>query len=96
MATEKCPYCHSRRIVFRGYRYNEKSQKHLRLCRNCNRKFTLRDKFFRMRFSEEEINKALKLRKKGYSLAEVVQNLKRQHGLKVSRWTVLVWEKKYS
>jgi len=91
----KCPYCKSKRIVFRGYRYNEKTDKHLRLCRNCDRKFTQRDKFFRMRFSKEEIQKAVSLYKKGYSSAEVVKNLKRQR-IKVSRWTVITWYRKYS
>jgi len=93
--TEKCPYCGSRRIVFRGYRYNEKSEKHLRLCKNCNRKFTPRDKFFRMRFSEDEIKKAVALYDKGYSSAEVVTYMKRKHGVKVTRWTVITWHRKY-
>ena len=94
MTADKCPYCGSRSFVFRGYRYNEKSQKHLRLCRKCGRKFTKRDKFFRMRFSEEDIKRAVSLYGKGYSSAEVVQNMKRR-GVKVSRWTVIMWHRKY-
>ncbi|MFH1978527.1 MAG: hypothetical protein ABIJ92_04335 [Candidatus Aenigmatarchaeota archaeon] len=92
----KCPYCKSSRVVWRGYRYNEKTDKHLRLCNNCKRKFTKRDEFFRMRFGEEEIKRAVELYKKGYSSAEVVQNLKRNHGIKVSRWTVICWHKRYT
>lgn len=95
MATEKCPYCASKRIVFRGYRYNENSQKHLRLCKSCGRKFTLRNKYYRMRFSEEDIKRAVSLYSKGYSAAEVVLNMKRQHGIKISRWTVITWHRKY-
>ena len=96
MKANACPYCKSKTIVFRGYRYNEKSQKHLRLCKKCGRKFTPRDKFFRMRFSEEEIKKAVSLYKKGFSSAEVVKNLQRHHKVKVSRWTVITWYRKYT
>ena len=89
-----CPYCKSPNFVFRGYRYNEKSKKHLRLCKKCGRKFTLRDKYFRMRFTKEDIRRAVSLYKKGFSLAEVKLRLERE-GVKVSRWTILKWSKKY-
>ena len=93
--SERCPECRSKRIVWRGYRYNEKTTKRLRKCTNCGRKFTLDDGFFRMRFSPKEIQKAVTLYNKGFSSAEVVMHLKRR-GLNVSRWTVLTWTKKYS
>lgn len=90
-----CPYCNSGRVVFRGYRYNIKSKKHLRLCRACGRKFTPHDIFFRMRFSPKEIKRAVSLYKKGFSLAEAKLRLERE-GVHVSRWTILKWYKKYS
>ena len=94
MTRNKCPYCHSTRTVWRGYRYNEKSKKRMRLCNACKRKFTPRDRFWRMRFSGEEILKAVALRRKGFSSAEAKKHLERR-GIRVSRWTILKWAKKY-
>ena len=89
-----CPYCSSKSVVWRGYRYNEKTKKHLRLCKKCGRKFTTRDAFFRMRYSPKEIKRAVILYKKGYSLAEVKLRMERE-GVRVSRWTILKWFRKY-
>jgi len=91
---EKCPYCGKGRFVFRGYRYNVKSKKRLRLCKSCGRKFTPRDVFFRMRFSPAEIKRAVSLYKKGYSLADAKLRMERE-GVRVSRWTILKWHRKY-
>lgn len=82
-------------MVFRGYRYNEKSKKRLRLCKSCGRKFTLRNVYFRMRFSPVEIKRAVSLYKKGFSLAEAKLRMERE-GVRVSRWTILKWYKKYT
>jgi transposase-like protein len=92
---EKCPYCSSVRFVYRGYRYNEKSKKRLRLCKKCGRKFTSHDRYFRMRFSPEEIRRAVTLYKKGFSLAEAKLRMERE-GVRVSRWTILKWHRKYT
>lgn len=92
--TQKCPYCGSGRFVFRGYRYNVKSKKRLRLCKSCNRKYTPRDMFFRMRFSPEEIKRAVSLYDKGFSLAEAKLRMERE-GVKVSRWTILKWHRRF-
>ena len=89
-----CPHCKSPQLVWRGYRYNEKSKKRLRLCKACGRKFTPNDGFFRMRFSPVEIKRAVELYKKGYSLAEVKLRMERE-GVKVSRRTILKWARKY-
>ena len=68
---DKCPYCGSTSIIWRGYRHNRNSDKRMRLCKRCGRKFTPDDGFLRMRFRAEDIEYALSLRKKGFSLAEV-------------------------
>lgn len=91
----KCPYCGSNRTVWRGYRYNERTKKRLRLCKECGRKFTARDRFWRMRFSEDDIVEAVRLYKKGYSAADVVTHMKRNHGIRISRWTVILWARKF-
>ncbi len=89
-----CPYCRSSDTVWRGYRYNEKTKKRMRLCNSCGRKFTPDSMFFRMRFHPDEIKRALELRKKGFSLAEARLRLQRE-GVRVSRWTISLWEKRY-
>ncbi len=92
---ERCSFCKSANTIWRGYRYNASGKKRMMLCKACGRKFTPDDGFLRMRFDPEIIRKALGLRKKGYSSADVRSNLKRQDGVKVSRWTIIKWERKY-
>ena len=91
----KCPYCGSGSIIWRGYRRNKNSDKRMRLCKRCGRKFTPDDGFLRMRFKAEDVEYALSLRKKGFSLAEVQLHLKRR-GIRVSRWTISKWETRFS
>ena len=91
---EKCPYCRSKKIVWRGYRYNKKSEKRLKLCKKCGRKFTPDDGFLRMRFHPKDITRAVSLYKKGMSSAEVRLHMQRQ-GIMVSRWTILCWVRRY-
>ncbi len=69
--------------------------KHMRMCKSCGRKYTPDDGYLRMRFKPEIIRKAMALRKKGYSSAEVREHLQRYEGIKVSRWTVIKWERKF-
>jgi transposase-like protein len=94
MKTRKCPYCHGSGIVFRGFRHNFKSRKQLMLCKSCGKKFTPDDGFLRMRFPPAVIREAVSLYGKGFSAAEVSRHLE-SRDVKVSRWTVLCWVKKY-
>jgi transposase-like protein len=96
MEKKKCPYCGSMSSVWRGWRHNERTKKHMRLCKSCKRKYTPKDRFWRMRFSPEDIREAVSLYKKGYSTSEVVTHMRRNHGVKISRWTVILWKRKYS
>jgi hypothetical protein len=95
MDTSRCPRCGSTKCVWRGYRYNERNKKHMRLCNSCGRKFTPDPRFWRMRFAPEEIMEAVRLYSKGFSAAEVQLNLKRKMGINVSRWTIILWHRKY-
>jgi len=90
----RCPACRSSSAVYRGFRHNAKSKKQLMLCRKCGRKFTPDDGFLRMRFRKEDIMEAVYLYSKDFSLAEVQKRMERK-GVKVSRWTVLLWVRKY-
>lgn len=91
----KCPKCGSEHVIFRGFRHNKNSDKRMRLCKRCGRKFTPDDGFLRMRFRAEDVQYALSLRKKGFSLAEAQLHLKRK-GIKVSRWTISKWERRFA
>lgn len=95
MDSIKCPRCGSRKIIWRGYRRNKSRDKRLRLCRACGRKFTPDDGYLRMRFKPQVIRKAVGLRRKGFSSAEARKHLTRYNGIKVSRWTIIKWERKY-
>lgn len=91
----RCPFCASERNVWRGWRYNASGRKRMKLCKSCGRKFTPDDGFLRMRFRPEIIRKALEMRKKGFSSSEVKEHLQRYEGVKVSRWTIIKWERKF-
>lgn len=91
----KCPKCKSTDTVWRGYRYNKSGKKHLRQCNKCGTKFTPDKGFLRMRHKPEDIMFAVKLYQKGKSSAEVVEALERRD-VKVSRWTVIKWARKYA
>jgi len=94
MKTRKCPYCHGSGILFRGFRHNLKARKQLMLCKSCGKKFTPDDGYLRMRFPPAVIMEAVSLYSKGFSSAEVRVRLERE-GVRVSRWTVLKWVKRF-
>jgi len=94
MRPKRCPHCRGSHTVLRGFRRNLKSDKQLFLCRSCGKKFTRDDGYLRMRFPKETIREAVSLYGKGYSSAEVRTRLERE-GIKVSRWTVLKWARRF-
>ena len=91
----KCPKCGSTASVWRGYRYNKSGKKHMRECRECGTKFTPNNGFLRMRYRPDDIKYAVKMYEKGKSSAQVV-DLMKARGIKVSRWTVIKWARKYA
>lgn len=91
----RCPRCGSPAAVLRGFRHNQKGRKQLFLCRACGRKFTHDDGYLRMRFPPEVIREAVSLYGKGFSSADVSKYMARKKGVRVSRWTVLCWARRY-
>jgi transposase-like protein len=102
----KCPACGSPKVVLRGFRQNRGmvesghqaaslQKKQLFLCRGCDRKFTPDDGYLRMRFSPAVIREAVSLYGKGFSSADVSKYMARKKGVKVSRWTVICWVRRY-
>lgn len=92
----KCPECGSMDSVWRGYRYNKSARKRLRKCKNCGTKFTPDDGFLRRRFKKEQIIEAVSLYQSGLSLGKVKDYMWQHHGVKVSRWMILLWSRDYS
>ena len=92
----RCPTCKSENTVWRGYRYNQSGKHHLRKCNDCDRKFTPDDGFLRMRKPKDAILEAISLYNDGLSLSKVKNHLWQHHGVKVSRWMILRWVRKYS
>ena len=92
----KCPECGSLDSVWRGYRYNKAVKKRLRKCKSCGTKFTPDDGFLRRRFQKAHIVEAVSLYKSGLSLGKVKDYLWQHHGVKVSRWMILLWSRDYS
>lgn len=93
---KKCPYCKGLNSVRHGVRQTGVGLKRKYLCNSCERHFTPDDGFNRFRSKPEVITAALDLRAKGLSLADVVDHLQQHYGAKVSRKTILDWQKHFS
>ena len=92
----KCPFCKSKEVMKRGYRYNKICKKQKYLCSDCKKWFVEDDGFKRMRFKKEIIVKAIHQHIDGFSLFKVQYHLWQHEGVKVTRETINRWTKKYS
>ena len=92
----KCPNCFSDEITKQGYRRNKIGKKQKYRCEKCKTWFVIDDGFKRMRFKKEIIAKAIHQHIDGFSLFKVQYHLWQHEGIKVSRKTILLWERKYS
>jgi transposase-like protein len=91
-----CPKCKSKNIWKRGFRYNKSGNKQKYHCKDCDNWFIEDDGFKRMRFKKEIIVKAIHQHIDGFSLFKIKYHLWQHEGVKVSRKTILLWERKYS
>ena len=96
MMSFDCPNCHGSDIVKRGKRYNQSRVKQLYRCNDCKSIFVEPDGFARMRFHKEKIVRAIHMHEDGLSLSKVQNHLWQHDKVKVTRWTISVWVKKYS
>jgi transposase-like protein len=93
----KCNLCQSSDYVVKsGMRHNKSMDKQMYWCKRCNHRFTPNDGFLRMRKPKEIIVEAVSLYIDGLSLSKVQKHLWQHHGVKVSRWAILKWVRKYS
>jgi len=96
LASFDCPKCDGSDTVLRGKRYNKSGTKQLYRCNNCRSKFVEPDGFERMRHNPEIIVKAVHQHIDGLSLYKVQNHLWQHEGVKVTRWTISQWTKKFS
>jgi len=96
MTSFNCPECHAYDIVKRGKRHNKSSVKQLYRCNKCRSVFVEPDGFERMRYHKEDIVRAIHMHEDGLSLSKVQNHLWQHDGIKVTRWTISEWTKKFS
>ena len=96
MVNFSCPRCNADDIVKRGKRYNKIGPKQLYRCNKCRSIFVEPDGFERMRHKPEDITRAVHQYQDGFPLHKVKNHLWQHDGVRVSRWTISKWDKKYS
>jgi len=96
MVSFDCPKCRGSDIVKRGKRYNKSGVKQLYRCNECNSTFVEPNGFERMRFRKEDIVRAIHMYNDGMSLFKTQYHLYQHDNVKVTRWTISQWNKKYS
>ncbi|KHO48480.1 MAG: hypothetical protein QT00_C0001G0498 [archaeon GW2011_AR5] len=87
----KCPHCTGRGVK-RGLRRTNLGKKQLYLCTKCGRKFTT--DWPKMRFHRSDVMHAVRLYKSGSSSSKVKRQLE-SRGVKVSRWTIIKWVRRF-
>ena len=96
MVSFKCTKCKASGIVKRGKRYNASGTKQLYLCNKCHSTFVEPNGFERMRHKPEDIVRAVHQHVDRLSLFKTQTHLWQHDGVKVTRWTINQWTKKYS
>ena len=91
-----CDTCKSENVVKKGFRHNKNSKKQKYFCHDCKHWFVPDDGFKRMRHSPEIIARAVHQHVDGFSLFKTKYHLYQHDNVKVSRWTISLWTKKYS
>jgi transposase-like protein len=92
----QCVFCHSSDVVRNGSRRRNVCVKQSYLCNACNKQFVEPDGFERMRNNPLIITRAIHMHEDGFSLSKVQNHLWQHDGVKVTRWTISQWTKKYS
>ena len=96
MVSFNCPKCKGSDIVKRGKRYNMSRVKQLYRCNDCRSTFVEPDGFERMRHKSGDIVRAVHQHEDGLSLFKTQTHLWQHDAVKVTRWTISQWTKKYS
>jgi len=92
----KCPYCSSTKITNSGYRITKLGKKSIKKCLACNKKFSISNTFSRYRFPKKIILTAISKYKEKKSLSKVKDYILDKFNIKVSRYTISKWYKKFN
>lgn len=91
-----CPVCNTNKhAIKRGKRDNRSGKVQLYFCKKCNKRFTGRQGFQRMKHKASIISAALDLYYRGLSLRQIVEHLEMTYKERVSHGTVYNWLRKY-
>ena len=90
-----CPKCKKTNSVKWGLRKNKSGFVQKYLCKDCGYLFVDRKGFERMRTNPEIIVTALDLRASGMSFGKICEHILKRYNKKVSRKTILDWQKKF-
>lgn len=92
----KCPTCGGiNSIVKAGVRRNRSGRKQMYFCKRCNKKFTLRDEFYRKRFPWRVITHVVLLRSSGRTVMDIRQSVEMTYHLSVSHTTIYNWLREF-
>ena len=92
----RCLKCKSFDIAKKGYRKNNLGKKQKYQCCKCKYWFVEDDGFKKMRTDPKIIVRAVHQHEDGFSLSKVQNHLWQHDGVKITRWTISKWKKKYS
>src|SRR3989344_5234933 len=93
----KCSNCKSENVIKRAKRKTlNRGLIQRYYCKDCKKRFTLNDGFYRMRNSPEKITQSLHLYFSGTSLRKTQEHLGIFHSHNASHMSVLRWIRKYS
>ena len=88
----KCPYCdNSTAIIKTGVRGNKSGLKQMYRCKQCNKKFTLKNICFKKKYPSRVIYFVLRKRRDGLNATEIHQDIQRYFDIDVSVQTVYNW-----
>src|SRR3989339_1906848 len=91
-----CPNCRSNDIRKKGIRHNKSGKKQKYQCCVCRHFFIEDNGFKKMRHKPNVIVRAIHQHIDGMSLSKVQNHLWQHDNIKVTRWTISQWTKKYS
>lgn len=96
METQKCVYCESKEVIKRGLRKTKNRGSIQRYyCKNCKKRYTEKDAFFRMRNTPHKITMCLDMYFRGMSLRKIQEHLQAFYPHNSSHQTILNWIRKY-
>lgn len=91
-----CENCKSTDVAKQGFRYNKTGKKQKYHCNKCKGWFVIDGGFKKMRHKPKDIVRAVHQHTDGLSLFKTQTHLWQHDGIKVTRWTISQWTKKYS